>query len=214
MKTSLLEKMGYLLVFALALSIVISSGCVKPNTPPVISGFNVGPGCPAPSSEIDITCIASDANNDSLSYRWSATKGTFTSTGQFATWLAPDVPGSYTVSVVVIDGRGGEATDELVVNVRNNDVPIIAEITAEPATLLSGDTATIHCLASDLDGDELSYEWTAERGNIMGEGAQVSWVAPPVGGAYTVTVRVTDTCGAEAGKKIEIRVAGKPCCPT
>ncbi|MBA7576423.1 hypothetical protein ES708_18264 [subsurface metagenome] len=62
------------------------------------------------------------------------------------------------------------------------------------------------CEASDPDGDELTYTWSAERGNISGEGKEVDWVAPNEFGTFAITVTVTDGRGGEASDERSIRV--------
>jgi len=55
----------------------------------------------------------------------------------------------------------------------------------------------IACNASGRDGDQLSYNWSANGGEINGEGATVTWTAPRSEGSYNVTVIVTDGHGGE-----------------
>ena len=66
----------------------------------------------------------------------------------------------------------------------------------------------MHC--PDPDEDKLDYIWSATGGNITGEEAVVTWVAPIAYGTYTVTVTVTDGRGGEDVESIDIVVA---CCP-
>ncbi len=64
----------------------------------------------------------------------------------------------------------------------------------------------IDCVASDPDGDGLSYQWSAERGRIVGQGPVVEWLAPTACADYIVTVTVTDSKGAEASQSVTITV--------
>ena len=64
-----------------------------------------------------IQCTASDPDNDPLTFRWSATGGSISGAGDSVTWLAPSSRGLYTIRCTVSDGRGGETSDELVVEV-------------------------------------------------------------------------------------------------
>jgi hypothetical protein len=68
---------------------------------------------------------------------------------------------------------------------------------------------TIECTARDPDGDELSYAWSVDGGEITGEGAVAEWVAPEDYGTYAITVTVADGEGVQATESLEIRVA---CC--
>ena len=111
--------------------------------------------------------------------------------------------------VEVTDGRGGRATAQLTVGVAVNHPPVIDSLTTEQR-VGKATTSTIVCIASDPDGDELRYIWSASGGNISGEGPVATWVAPNAYGTYTVTVFVTDGRGGQAIKTIYMVVT---CCP-
>jgi hypothetical protein len=87
-----------------------------------------------------------------------------------------------------------------------NNPPVIDSLTAEPQEVGRAETSAIECVASDPDGDELSYTWLWERGDIEGEGPIVTWVAPNAYDTYTITVIVTDGRGEEATQSIDIEV--------
>jgi hypothetical protein len=84
--------------------------------------------------------------------------------------------------------------------------PIITRVRADGAPLNPGDTCSITCMATDLGGDVLSYEWLAASGSIEGEGATVSWTAPEKAGLYQVTAVVSDEEGNQASKSVSLRV--------
>jgi hypothetical protein len=98
---------------------------------------------------------------------------------------------------------------QLTIGVAVNHPPVIDSLTTEPQKVKKAMTSTIKCLASDPDGDELSYTWSANGGNISGEGSVVTWVAPNTFGTYTIIVTVTDGRGGETTKSIDIVVT---CC--
>lgn len=91
-----------------------------------------------------------------------------------------------------------------------NHPPVIDKLASEFVQVKKAMAAPIVCTASDPDGDELSYIWSVTGGNITGEGATVTWVAPNVYGTYTITAVVTDGRGGQATESIDIKVA---CCP-
>jgi len=62
----------------------------------------------------------------------------------------------------------------------------------------------IECVASDPDGDELTYEWSASKGKINGSGAVVAWSAPEAEGIYNIMVRVNDDNEGEVSKSLTI----------
>jgi len=86
-----------------------------------------------------------------------------------------------------------------------NHRPAIAGLEA-PERVVPNGRCEIMCIASDRDGDALSYNWSASGGNISGAGAAANWTAPEQVGSYNVTVTVTDGRGEEATKQVTIEV--------
>jgi hypothetical protein len=86
---------------------------VTDNHVPVISTISGNPNIIDVGESTELTCIASDSDNDSLSYYWSSGYGLFTGSGATVTWTAPDTVGYYHVNCVVDDGRGGQAADSI-----------------------------------------------------------------------------------------------------
>ena len=90
-----------------------------------------------------------------------------------------------------------------------NQAPVIHSITAEKEVLLSASSQII-CDASDTDGDELNYWWSADEGMIRGEGDNITWIAPDIAGDYTIEVMVSDGKGGETVDSVTITVAAEP----
>jgi len=91
-----------------------------------------------------------------------------------------------------------------------NHQPAITSLEA-PERVIPLGICQIVCSASDRDGDELSYNWSASGGNISGTGASVNWTAPDSEGSYNVTVTVTDGRGGEVMSQVSITVrANRP----
>ncbi|MCK4723061.1 MAG: hypothetical protein KAT75_07145, partial [Dehalococcoidia bacterium] len=133
--------------------------------------------------------------------------GTFYGTGPITTWEAPLTLGTYTITVEVTDGRGGEASGRLTLGVAANHSPVIESLAAEHMVVIFGKSTNINCVASDPDGDALTYFWAAADGEISGEGSAVIWTAPDVCDEYiTVTVTVVDDRGGETSRELSIRV--------
>ena len=193
----------------LVIATFLFGSCTPTNKPPAISNLTADVKSVIPSGSCQVRCVASDPNGDSLSYIWSASGGNISGEGSVVTWIAPDAPGAYTLAVEVTDGRGGEATRQLTINVAVNHPPVIESLATEWPNVGKAGSSTIECVASDPDGDELSYIWSVDRGNISGEGPTVTWVAPNAYGTYTITVTVTDGRGGEASESISIEVC--PC---
>lgn len=87
-----------------------------------------------------------------------------------------------------------------------NQPPFISSLTASNERVSPSGSCQVKCVASDPDGDELSYAWSAS-GNVSGEGSTVTWMAPAAPGDYTITVKVTDGRGGEAAAELTIGVA-------
>jgi len=87
-----------------------------------------------------------------------------------------------------------------------NHPPVITSFKAEPRAVRLSASCQIECIASDEDGDELSYEWSASEGKIDGSGAMVTWTAPESEGLYNIAVIVTDSRGGEVTDYVTIPV--------
>lgn len=95
-------------VWSILLSIVIVA-CQKENREPVILSLTAVPDSVKPGQATTLTIDAEDPDGDEISYTWSATAGTLSSTsGSSVIWTAPSTISNYTVSVRAIDPQGLE----------------------------------------------------------------------------------------------------------
>jgi hypothetical protein len=205
----LMNKRRYLVIVAIvvaAILVAILLNTVLANHRPAIASLEA-PERVLPSGSCQIACNASDRDHDELSYNWSASGGNISGTGAAVNWTAPDSVGSYNVTVTVTDGRGGEDTDQITITVRANNPPTITSLIADAEWTLPSGTLQVTCDASDPDGDELSYEWTADGGSVSATGGVVNWTAPQEVDIYHVTVVVTDGHGSSATDSLPISVA-------
>ncbi|MFA5064483.1 MAG: PKD domain-containing protein [Dehalococcoidia bacterium] len=62
------------------------------------------------------------------------------------------------------------------------------------------------CIATDEDGDVLTYKWIADNGTVTGNGATVTWISPATMGKYDITVTVSDDKGGQATAVHEVKV--------
>ena len=174
--------------------------------PPAIAGLEA-PEMVVPSGTSQIVCVASDRDGDALSYNWSASGGSVSGTGAAVNWTAPELPGSYNVTVTVTDGRGEEVTKQVAIEVRSNRAPSITNLVADAGWTLPSGTVQLTCTASDPDEDGLTYEWTAGAGDVSGTGAVVDWTAPQEIGIYYVTVVAKDSHGSSDTRTLPLTVA-------
>jgi len=87
-----------------------------------------------------------------------------------------------------------------------NNQPIITSLEPEAELVVPLGSLQVVCTASDPDGDDLSYDWSASAGEISGDGDTATWVAPPSEGSYSVGVVLTDEHGGEAADYLTIIV--------
>jgi len=81
----------------------------RPNRPPSIS-CSADRNTVTAGDRVEITAAASDPDNDSLTYSWSASGGRLEGSGTAVTFHTRDVsPGAYTITGRVDDGRNGTA---------------------------------------------------------------------------------------------------------
>jgi hypothetical protein len=173
---------------------------------PVITSLEAEAEWTVPLGSLQVTCNASAPEGDELSYSWSASGGEINGEGAMVTWTAPDSAGFYDVTVTVTDGAGGEAMGQVTITVRANEPPYIYSLVADADWTTPSGSLQVTCNATDPDGDELSYEWSASGGDISGTGAAVNWTTPEEVGIYQVTVVVTDSHGGEGTRFVYLSV--------
>jgi hypothetical protein len=88
-----------------------------PNQPPVVQRMYADAEKVEEGKTVAIHCEAFDPDGDSLQYDWMATGGQVSGSGPSVTYVASVPPGSYTISVAVMDGRGGSASDSITLQV-------------------------------------------------------------------------------------------------
>jgi hypothetical protein len=92
----------------------------------------------------------------------------------------------FLVTLVIFSGCGGPAPPI-------NHSPTIITLTAEPPSPIEVNQSTvITCLATDQDGDTLTYGWAKTGGTISGSGSAIIWTAPATPGTYIITCTVSD----------------------
>ncbi|MDD5312496.1 MAG: hypothetical protein PHO26_05610 [Dehalococcoidia bacterium] len=207
--------------------LIIASACGAPartaepvapqaNRPPVIESF-YGTGEWPPESYGEFQCIARDPDGDTLSYSWLVDNGTLMIDGNKVTWLSPDKMGTFHLTVIVSDGKGGETQFTKDLKVAYNldgtvtEPPVMLRMTLPSKETVTGSkririwmSSPIQCIVEGENSGNLKYTWTASNGRLQGKGvnegtaSKVDWIAPGVAGDYTVDVVVTDDKGNEA----------------
>ncbi len=80
-----------------------------------------------------------------------------------------------------------------------------------PCAVLRGGEVRLKATATDLDGDPLSYVWSAPKGDFTGPADEpvARWTAPAELGTITIRVEVTDGRGGAASATVEIKVVNR-----
>jgi len=213
--------LAIMLIVAAAV-LLLAPSCTG-NRRPVITSLEAEADWIAPLDSLQVTCTASDLDDDELSYEWSTTGGNITGTGPEAIWTAPEEVGMYDITVVVDDGQGKNATGSIELIASNGPPPIIEDliVTAEHKYLKEATIGYkvaktydyyIECIASSNTSGELVYEWSCDGGEISGEGSMITWTAPDTAGDVTVTVKVFDSLGNWFRKSIFFEVVSCSSC--
>ncbi len=88
--------------------------------------------------------------------------------------------------------------------------PTITSVTADADWTAPLGSVRLTCSASNPDGGDLNYEWSASGGSITGTGETVNWTAPQQIGMYDITVEVTNAQRARDTETITLIVSDGP----
>jgi hypothetical protein len=194
-------------IVAVVVVLVVVFEAMLANHQPAITSLEAEPARVLVGGTSQVVCNATDRDGDNLIYGWSASGGAISGQGAKITWYAPRTAGSYNITVIVTDGRGGVATKYKVVEVRANKPPVINNLTADKEWTIPSGSLNVTCIASDTDNDVLTYEWSASGGSITGTGREVTWNAPRETGIYYITVEVSDPYGGKVTRTLPLSVA-------
>lgn len=163
------------------------------NAPPSISSLTASKYNPRPEEVISLQAQASDADDDPLTYTWTAGAGFVNGQGSTATWVS-STAAETAITVTVADGRGGLATASVKVNAVNQ-APVISTVTSSVMAPLFGAVVTLNCAAADPDGDAVTYSWSTSQDSWTATGPTASYtVSTPAQTA--VTCKAADSFGA------------------
>ncbi|WP_309895932.1 Ig-like domain-containing protein [Archangium sp.] len=145
------------------------------NEAPLIDSLVASSTSVQTGGSLSLTASAHDPNTgDSLTLLWSATSGTFSNpTAATTSWTAPDSISIQTLTLTVTDSQGVAVSVSIAVNVisgvsTNADLdisfnlwPVVSKLSSSLNRLDAGQSTYLSALASDADGDALSYQWTS-----------------------------------------------------
>ncbi len=211
---------------------------VRKNVAPVIRGLTTSDLWVFPGGTTTIQCEAVDYDDDELTYTWFADCGKITGDGAVVTWTAPEIEMECTVTVVVDDGFGGQATATVPVESSLHEPLLITEMEViaveDPNYLIEfrdrykifkGDSMIVRAVVNEPDLIT-SYEWTHEWSDgettvrfpvgserILFESGpdEIRWIAPRQSGDHVITVTAWAEGNKFATRSIGVVVDTCPC---
>ncbi|MCK5838966.1 MAG: hypothetical protein KAG99_03910, partial [Bacteroidales bacterium] len=177
------------------------------NYPPRIKSLAINDTVALINTITPVFCTAEDLESTELTYQWFVSGDTLEG-DEILNWPIPVVTGYYDIRCVIFDE--GSLHDEKTITVKVvekiNFPPVIEEIIAQPRSMLPGEISQLTCIASDANGDELTYFWYSEAGSFTGSGYTVNWQAPEEQGAFYIHCIVNDLEGASTADSLVVLV--------
>ncbi|MDE2661717.1 MAG: tandem-95 repeat protein, partial [Gemmatimonadota bacterium] len=120
-------------------------------------------------------------------------------------------PNLFELTVRARDGFGAEATVQVVVEVTDVNEPPEVTALCDPCIVARGGKVRLEATATDPDGDQLTYAWSAPAGSFSGaNGAVARWTAPAEPGSVRIRVEVSDGRGGSASAAVTVDVFNSP----
>ncbi|HEX2551087.1 MAG TPA: PKD domain-containing protein, partial [Nocardioidaceae bacterium] len=160
------------------------------NQAPSVTQVTATPSTVAPMGTVQLSATATDADGDPLRFTWVVPAGENTcSPKSTETWRAPSQPGTYTIRVLVGDGKVLVQGSVMVTVTGSNPTSgtgnhpsAIQSLSVSSVSVAPGETVTLAVDAIDVDGPALNYGWGAPGGgSLTGSGTSVTWTAPAIG---------------------------------
>jgi hypothetical protein len=204
---------GDVYAYRLSAGLVLRLGQITPPRP-VQLGCTVQPANIFPGDPVTVTATASNLNlKKKAAYTWTVSGGHITGADSTATVTTAGLaPGDYTVSGHVSEGMrpGQQASCTAGFRVHEYEPPTIS-CSANPSTVMPGDSSTITSVASSPQNRTLSYSYTASSGQIASSTPTATLnTAGASPGTVTVTCNVVDDLGKQATANTTITITAPP----
>ena len=164
------------------------------NREPVLS--SIGSQQVTEGERLQLVVSAADADGDGLTYSMADEPSGATLSDSTFSWTPTYAQsGTYRVTFMVSDGRGGTAEEMVTIRVgETNRVPVLSSIGSQQVA--EGERLRVALSATDADGDELTYSASGRPvGSSFSDGV-FSWTPTYAqAGTYRVTFSVSDGRG-------------------
>ena len=174
------------------------------NREPVLA--SIGSPQVAEGERLRVALSATDADGDRLRYSASGRPtGSSFSGGVFSWTPTYEQAGTYRVTFMVSDGRGGTARETVTITVGEaNRAPVLARINTQ--RVAEGERLRLALRGSDADGDGLRYSMADAPSGATLSDSTFSWTPTYAqAGTYRVTFTVSDGRGGTAEETVVIR---------
>lgn len=190
-----------------------NNGNMVANHPPRIKSLSTHSTFVEINTETQIYSTAEDNDDDLLIYEWWL-NGEPQEGGSIYNFLATE-PGLYMISSKVSDTGGLSDSATIIIEAVEKipHAPVIVMLKATPRKCEPSQIINLQCLATDANGDSLSYAWHDFQGQLIGNANEVIYTVPALSGNYFVYCTVTDTDGLSIIDSLLIMVREFPASP-
>lgn len=196
---------------------VVFKFCTGTPVPPTASCSAAQPAAVMAGEPVNVSITPGSFNpKHALTYDWKTTGGKVTGKDTAATIDTTGLaPGTYTVTGTATDPKAkknnvASCSSTFTINEPPKHPPVLS-CSASPATVRSGDAATVTAQGSSPDNRPLTYTWTATGGRVTGTGTTVTLdTAGAPAGPITVNGVVTDDRGLSANCTATVSVEVPP----
>jgi hypothetical protein len=128
------------------------------NNNPVIRELVAKPATLGLGGSSVITCTATDPDSDPLTYTWSASDGDLTGVGKEISWIAPQKTGTFEITAVVNDNKGGQAKNNVLITVASALKTVTLTTIDEETGTVSPDNKDFSRIRAGDDSKETPYQ--------------------------------------------------------
>ena len=202
-------------------SVVSVNVTLKANLAPTVEPLD--PVAVDAGGSVQVQVVADDVDDDNSTLRYlleNAPEGMQVSGDGLIQWSVDNQAETavHSVTVIVLDGDNAMGKQVLVVTVDANKAPTIEAIA--PIVAKVGDKVRVAVIATDPDGDALTYKELALPAGIKGslrnglKGKFIWTTKDAKDGSYTIDIEVSDPSGGKAVVTVQISLVPENKAPT